>query len=87
MTAPKGLDRWGEFYYKWCRVFVIGLECILAISAVLGAVDLAGAAVYGSLRLSNPVDLTALTCGFLILLFAGIFRSACVLQQDADETI
>lgn len=46
-----------------------------------------GMVIYGHVVISNPVSMTGLFGGLLILVFAGIYRRGCRLQQDADETI
>lgn len=46
-----------------------------------------GLVIYGRVIISNPISIPGLFGGLLILLFAGIYRRGCALQQDADETI
>ncbi len=46
-----------------------------------------GAVIYGRAVISNPFSILGLFGGLLILLFAGIYRRGCLLQQEADETI
>lgn len=62
---------------------------IIFLSVCQGLIEqlVMGIVIYGHVVISSPVSIIGLFSGLLILLFAGIYRRGCRLQQESDETI